>query len=391
MRLIIICLSLLLISSFVRAQSSSALINEALDKQVRITFPNKTPLPQILQQITNDTGVRIEPAPDVWSILPWGEQTAIAATIENQTLRQALEAMTRPLGLTFVLRDEYVELQPLAALRRLGRRATLPELAALDELSRTPFGGDGNALSPRQLLAQVDRKLEEAKSQFAVENRAFNGPGDDETKIAVPRNATLLDALELIPQSTTATWYPWGKTLVVQPKVEQIRMLLSKPITLRLDGVDVTQVVPELFQRAGVPFTIEPGALERIPGDARNIKLTLQDAPFQQALEALGGATGLAYTVNDKGVYLWNPSPGGQGAGGREPTFGLLQLDNGMQVIIRDSQIPADLREYVRHKTAQQFERLRQQMKEEGFKPAPATQPKATTKTSAPSAADERL
>src|SRR3954464_7771197 len=100
-------LLILSISTFARAQSSSALINEALDKQVKITFPNKTPLPQILQQITNDTGVRIEPAPDVWAILPWGEQTAISATIENQTLRQALEALTRPVGLTFTLRDEY--------------------------------------------------------------------------------------------------------------------------------------------------------------------------------------------------------------------------------------------------------------------------------------------
>jgi hypothetical protein len=45
-------------------------------------------------------------------------------------------------------------------------------------------------------------------------------------------------------------------------------------------------------------------------------------------------------------------------------------------VVIRESQIPPDLREYVRHKTNQQFEKMRQQMQEEGFKPTtgPTTQ-----------------
>lgn len=380
----VILLSVLSIARPTRAQSSSALINEALDKQVKITFPNKTPLPQILQQITNDTGVRIEPAPDVWAILPWGEQTAISATIENQTLRQALEALTRPVGLTFTLRDEYVELQPLPALRRLGRRATLDELAALDVLMKTPFASEGKPLSGRQLVAQVDAKLDAAKSSFAIENRAFTDPNDNTTTIAVPRNATLLDALELLPATTTATWYPWGKTIVVQPKVDQLRMLLNKPITLRFDGVDVAQVVPELFHRAGLPYTIEPGALERVPGDARSIKLTLQDASVQQSLEALAGATGLAYTVNDKGVYLWNASTN-QAGGNREPMFGMLQLDNGMQILIRESQIPADVREYLRSKVTKHYDSIRQQMKKEGFVPPPTTKP-ATKPTT-----DERL
>jgi len=84
--------------------------------------------------------------------------------------------------------------------------------------------------------------------------------------------------------------------------------------------------------------------------------------------------------VNDKGVYIWNPSTGS--ANNREPTIALLTLDNGMQVVLRESQVPPDMREYIKHKTEQQLEKVRQMMKEEGFKPAsqPATRP--TTKQS---------
>src|SRR6266545_2427984 len=125
MRGALACLALLLISSIaVTAQNSSGLISEALDKQFNFIIAAKTPLPQIMKSIADQTGVRIEATPDVWDLLPWGEQTAIAAKIENQTLRQALEAMSRKIGLTFEVRDEAVELRPMPALKRIGRRAT---------------------------------------------------------------------------------------------------------------------------------------------------------------------------------------------------------------------------------------------------------------------------
>ena len=59
------------------------------------------------------------------------------------------------------------------------------------------------------------------------------------------------------------------------------------------------------------------------------------------------------------------------------PTIALLTLDNGMQVVLRESQVPPDMREYIKHKTEQQLEKVRQMMKEEGFKPTsqPATRP----------------
>src|SRR5438552_2818441 len=73
------------------------------------------PLPQALKKIGNETGVRIDPTESVYNLLRWGEQTTINATIANQSLRDALTAIARKLGLMFVLKDDYVELRPVPA------------------------------------------------------------------------------------------------------------------------------------------------------------------------------------------------------------------------------------------------------------------------------------
>ncbi len=361
-------------AAFAQQPKTSALINEELDKLAE--FQLSGTLPQAIKEITNKTGVPIEVAPQTYDLLPWGEQTTINAKIANQTLRKALEAITRKLGLTIELRDEAIEIKPLPALRRLGRRATVEELGVLDLLSRTELKLENDRPTVKQLVAAVDNRLDELKSPFAIENRAQTDALLD-APVAVSKNATLLDGLEAIARSTDATWYPWGDDLIVLPKVDHVRDLLAKTITRSWNGVDVSQVLAELASLSGTTFTIEPGAVQRIAGDSRNIRLVLENAPIQQALESIAGFTGLAWSVNDKGVYIWNP--GNASTQTREPSIGWITLDNGMNVILRESQVPADLREYVKHKTNKHFEELRKQMTDEGFKPT--TQPATTAPT----------
>jgi hypothetical protein len=143
---------------------------------------------------------------------------------------------------------------------------------------------------------------------------------------------------------------------------------------VRYNGVDVQQVLSELAQRAGVEFSIESGAIQRLAPEFRTIRLNLVDASVKQALESITGFTGLAYAVREDGVYIWNP-PGSSSAGGRDPILGIVQLDNGMQVLIPQSQVPPDMQEYLRLKTQRELDKIRQMMKEEGF--TPTTQPAA--------------
>jgi hypothetical protein len=356
------------------AQNTSALINEQLDKLTSLDINGV--LPQVVQSIQHDTGVPIEVAPSVYDLLPWGDQTNITAKIENQTLRQALDAITRKLGLTYALKDEFLELDPMPALARLGRRATVEELQSLDLLADNPLNLSGDRTTVHALIDSLDHRLIDLKSPFAIENR----PGDTVVQdqiVFVPRNATMMDGLEALVKQTRATWYPWGKSIVIVPKEEQIHNQLEKTITVHYPGTDVSQVLTELSQKADVPFEIEPGAIQRIVPEFRKIRLDLYDASITKALEAIAGFTGLGYVVNDKGVYIWNQSNNPASAP-RDPIIGILPLDNGMQILIPKSQVPEDVQEYLQSKTQGELDRIREQMKKENFKPAttqPATRP----------------
>jgi hypothetical protein len=341
-------------------------MNQALDKQVELKID--APLPKAMDQIAEQTGVQLKAAPAVWELLPWGRMTNINATIRNQTLRQALEAITRKLGLTFHLRDDAVELVPIPPLRRLGRRATVQELGALDLLTSTPAEPIAGALSPEKLIEAIDQRLARIKAPFAIENRMGSEAKPGQV-IRIARNATLLDALEELPRQSDLTWYPWGKRIVILPKADQIRMQLNKTVTVRYNDLDVQQVLTELSARAGVPFNLEPGAVQRIPPEYRNIRLMLDNASIRQALEAIGGFTGLGYVVKEDGVYFWNQSrPSTSSRGGH--LVGLLQLpDIGVAVPIRDTDVSPELRQYIESKTTAAMKQLEQMMKEEGFKP----------------------
>lgn len=160
------------------------------------------------------------------------------------------------------------------------------------------------------------------------------------------------------------------------PKEDQIRNQLTKTVTIRYNGVDVSQVLAELSQTSGVEFTIEPGAIQRIPPEFRTIRLILDNATIKQALENLAGFTGLGYVVNESGVYIWNQAstPGGTQ---RDPILGMIPLDNGMTLLIPQSQVPPDMQEYFRARMQKELAKIRQMMVEEGFKPTsrPATAP----------------
>jgi hypothetical protein len=375
--IVIACLSLAAARIASAAPDTSSLINEALDQPVKLELD--TVLPKAMQIIGDKTGVTVVADPAVWDLLPWGEQTNIKATIQNQTLRAALDAMARRLGLVSVLKAQAVELQPMPAMRRLGRRATDSELELLDLLAGTKLGMAPESSTVEKVVDAVDQKLQQVKPEFAVE---FRGRDVIDVKRAVPvaRNATAYEALEALARETNATWYPWGKSVVVLPREAQIRNnQLGRTVSVRYNSVDVTQVLVELSEASGVKFEIEPGAIQRIPPEFRNIRISLGNgATVESALEAISGFTGLEWAVKGEGVYIWNQSSGTGAAGGQQdPVVGMIQMDNGMQVMIRRSSLPPDVREYLDQRVAKQIDKIREMMKDEGFKPStrPATQP----------------
>ena len=59
-----------------------------------------------------------------------------------------------------------------------------------------------------------------------------------------------------------------------------------------------------------------------------------------------------------------------RGAGARDQAIGMIPLDNGLQIFIRESQVPPDMKEYLHLKTQKELQKIKQMMKEENFKPS---------------------
>lgn len=296
-------LILLIVGAARAADQDTGQLALTLDRQLpreHIEFSGA--VPQALQTLSNLTGVRFLVGGTVYETLPWGDRTTLRATFEHQTLRQALSAICRKLGLQYALIDQTtIELRPLPALVRIGRRCTLEELAAIDLLDRIALGPAELRLPAANLATAIDAKL--AGSGYAVQDRAF--APDDPTDIAVARNFTLLDALDEIARQTDATWCPLGNRIVIQKKIDQIHMQLGRRITMRFDHEDIGQVLLDLSQRSGIDMLIEPGALQKIAPPLRTIRLVLDNASVEQAMQSICGFTGLAFDVTDRGVRIW--------------------------------------------------------------------------------------
>lgn len=361
----LIAFTLLALASGALAQSSSALINEALDKRADLVFD--TTLPNALKSIQEKTGIPIRASRSVYDTMPWGEQTQLTASIKQRTLREALSAVSLRMGLQFRVTDQELLIEPIPALERIGRRSTIDELNAINLLATTPFKAPQPQMTMKDLVAAIDKQLVEANKEYAIENRADLG----DAMVKTFENQSLLDALEEVQKQTRATWYPWGKSIVVVPKEDHVRTLLNRPVTIRFAGVDVAQVLTELSRRSGVAFTIEPGAVQRIPIESRTIKLILENVSTRQALDSISGFTGLGYVMNESGVYIWNPAAATP-APRRDRVLTIMTID-GVQVLMPESEIPPDVKQYLDAKRAKAIQTLRDQMKKEGF--VPTTQP----------------
>jgi hypothetical protein len=365
------------------AQRREAKVNRLLDEPLALNLETR-PLPEVLEAITEATKVPFLVEETTYALLPYGRETPISVTVNGTPLRQTMAAITRRLGLEPALRDERVELRPVPALRRAGRRATVQEIALLDLLAGARLDLVEDQLSAAQLLEAIDLKLQdldaaakEAGRQppgFAVENRLEDRLR--EQPVFVRRDATLLEAMEAVETQTGGTWFPSGDTVVTLPKEAWVKQMLERPVTLAYDRVGVGQVLADLERAAGVPFRIEPGALQRVPTPYRAVRLFLENQTVREALESLGGETGLGYAADGAGVIVYHedgPSGrrrgfGAQQQAGDQPVL-MVDLGDGTSLLIYASELPRDVRERLEARREAAIESIRAAARE------PATLP----------------
>jgi hypothetical protein len=293
-----------------KAQTSSALIGHALDAQISDLSADGGLL-DVMKAVENQTGIRIEASDAVWDALPWGQDTHIGFHVQNVTARQVLDAITQKLGLVWSLGSEAVEFSPSPPLARLGRRATLDEIDVLALMSKTPADLPASQLSLQDLLHDIDGKLSDAKSPFAIQQRGLDS-NELQQSINVARNASLMEAMSEIPQQTDATWYPWGKRLVMTKKIDAVRMLLGKTVNMRFRHESLEQMLKDLSQESGVDFIFGPGTLDKVPSSKQMPDADLSGQSVKEALQFLTALTNLNFTVTADGVFVSYVGPATQ-------------------------------------------------------------------------------
>ncbi|MBN1489166.1 MAG: STN domain-containing protein [Phycisphaerae bacterium] len=350
-----------------RGTNLSAAIEQVLDQKTELTIRDENIL-VAFDELTQKTGVPLRIDQTTLDRLPYGEQTQLNAEIKNATLREALAALLRPLGLRFEVREGAVHVEATPPLARLVRRATWDELDLLRQLTESPWSDELWASLPVQ----------------------FRGAGGDETVNremlgTLARNVGAGSAAEVLEQACAQrgwTWFPSDKKVVVLSDAEQVRRQLDRRITLKFFHAPLMDVLMTLGREAGLLVRMDPGVIASVPSQiARQFTLQIEHMSIRQALEAVAGATGLGYSVEGDGIRItanpFSPEHAGSTAGQTaataaqtNPVIAMVTIkgEDGapdMTFFIRENDVPEELRGFRQQKVDEAIERIRNALKTE--------------------------
>lgn len=344
--------------------ATRALLEQALDEPANIDLADVR-LGDAIRQIAQVTGVPIHIPPDVLDLAPHGSETIVRRIeIRDTTLRHGLSELLSPLGMTFRVSDDHVEVQLVEALRCLGRSPTWEELDTLGELSMLEPGLNGEHLD--RLRTRIRFQVEASTAWTSLSSSIHRiGAGS---------------GVDVLTQACAALEWGWcfdGRQIVVASAAAQFHQRLGKPISLRMSFRPLIEVLQALGREAGVAVRVEPGALQSLPRQVRkNFSIIAKDTSVEEILERIAAATGLGYLIEPGGVLFFKvgeasgmapavstglaePVPDG------DPYVGkvVVPLPDGRSVewLIRRSELPPDLRA-MREKALQEaFDAIRAQ------------------------------
>ncbi len=339
-----------------------SLIEQALDQRVDFEIVDKS-LPEAFGIIAENTGVPITISREAIELLPYGVETRVReVAMHDITLRDGLRRMLAPIGMAARVSGERVVVTPAEALLRLGRRATRNELATLQWLDELKMTGDVKLAGG--LMDRVDIRLYGEPPPDGFERSILEAVGESGE-----------EALSRACREFGLTWIPWNERIAIISAEEQVYRTLNRKIDLEFERQPVVDVLMEIGRQLGLLIRVQPGAIASLPAATRNeFSLLLIDAPAVQALEVIAGATGLNYRVEGEGIVIFrgaDESPDGSVAptfdasgSGDDPVIGRITMpgEGGRftyEFFIRESDLPADVRDGRRAMIQEVIEGLR--------------------------------
>jgi len=347
-------------------------IQLALDKLVEFDIPN-SPIDEAFAKLTRATGVQFVIDPAVYACMPYGDQTRLGMKVKGYTLREALSPMLARQAMEWVLSGSAVRIQPAPALLRMTRRATYKELEVLGRMysmkAKKPDGKD--------IPGVIDQLRTAAKNDdltLVLHPQDVQGDADAEAAAIQRANRVLPGTpaawLDFLCHGKGWTWYLWGDNILIIPRERQIERQLQQTVTLRYDNAKLVTVLLDLAKQARVKLNMDPGVMDLIPAETReHFNLRMAEATIAQALEVIGGATGLEFVREPEGLTV-RPSKaleariaaGIEAAQKKTPFFlkKTVRLPDGSSIdlLLRPDDLPADVLEAIQAERAALYELL---------------------------------
>ena len=214
-------------------------LRQKLDQPASVLLEN-LPLGEALHRVSEATGVRIVIPPDVLDLAPYGRHTVVQSVeFRDIPLRRGLADLLSPLGMTFRVVDDHVEVAQNDALRCLGRVPTWEELDTLAFLlALEPGIEDAHLKSLRGLI----RFRVEAPDAWTTLASAIGEVGA----------GTGADVLSQACHDLSWGWCFDGRSIVVSSVSMQIRRRLEQPISVRLNFRPLIEVLQAVGKVAGI-------------------------------------------------------------------------------------------------------------------------------------------
>lgn len=359
-------------------------LQRTLDTAINLDL-EKVDLPKAFDAIASRAKIRIQVDQACYDALPYGDTTKVTIKFDRSPLRAGLDELLSPLGLEDATSGGVVVIRPSAPLKRIGRRAEWEELSLLRTLTTTQL-----ARLDTDWTADLRTLL--GKPELVVQNSA-EAAANEKAMAAVRAQlpTTVAAALDTYAAGTGQIWTVNGGNVVIVPLKKWMERQLDRPIIINKSNAPLGEVVAELAALSRLRIQPEPGLYAAVP----TVSLNSNNGTVRQTLDALSGATGIAYDVREDAVYLQlgdkpgtNPAPradaivgrivlplGGGSAGGAD--------DANFDMFIRESDLPPELNALRKRRIAQAIAELQNRLKD-----PPATAP-ATQPTTAPVAGSQ--
>lgn len=372
----------LCLAASVYADDIRNLVEQALDQ--KITRPieiAERPIREALAQLEPATGLRFVLDAKAAEWMPYGEQTRIAITLRDVSVRQALTQLFAGMGLQMRVEKDRVLVEPSPVLDRLGRKLTVDEVETLQKLASRSF----NQLKPGEIDVQLRLPPEPDPGKLFEEVMRSQPPADGLTQF------------ESATQQAGWLWVPRGKSIVVYSRSEDVQQRLDRPLNVEYQRVPLDELLVDLGKRVDITVHFEPGALKQVSARERLVDLVQRDTTLRQVLELVSGRTGLHYDVVEDGIVIFpvkpeagatNATSSGGGSGSADPVVAILEVkvdaERSVHLLVRASELPEDLKRLRERELPAFNEAIRKLLAQGGPTTQPAAQPKVPPQPSGP-------